>query len=387
MRSISTGDLADKSYFDAPVYLDDGFILTSPDVQVSGDLLERLKKWGYGSVQTAGSPVDAPSNQATGGGDSAATNLELSIQERQKIDDARSFYDEFYDFSAAFYEAFAEHGALSIGNLTEMLKKAIEVVKSNKSVVLRFNEFDRPADNYVIPYSVKTTLLCLAIGEFNKTPPHKLIEIGVSAFLHDIGMIKIPHDIYLTNRILTDQEKKTMMAHTIIGYKILRAQSVADDVALGALEHHERMDGSGYPRRLSGAKISDYPRIIAVADAYVASTSKRQYKTPKDGHQALKDIFARKQHDPNVVKSLIYILSIFPLGTYVLLSGGARGIVVRTNPESPKLPLVQILQQPNEDSAAGGPVIQTADESGLTVERSLTAQEVRELKATLGNGD
>ena len=121
MRSISTADLASSSYYDAPVFLDEGFILASPDIQVSEALVNRLQKWGYEQVYCDGTSVDAPSYEASAGGASLATALEQSIQERQQVDDARAFYREFFELSTAFFQTFATKGSLGMATLTEML--------------------------------------------------------------------------------------------------------------------------------------------------------------------------------------------------------------------------------------------------------------------------
>jgi HD-GYP domain-containing protein (c-di-GMP phosphodiesterase class II) len=134
-------------------------------------------------------------------------------------------------------------------------------------------------------------------------------------------------------------------AHPMLSYRILKGFSVSDAIALTAYEHHERLDGTGYPRALAGEKIALYSRILAVADSYDSMTAKRPFRANRDGHAALLELLKGRGvfYDELVVRALIYCLSLYPLGTTVLLSNGALGRVIRTDPRSPKTPIVQIL--------------------------------------------
>ena len=141
-----------------------------------------------------------------------------------------------------------------------------------------------------------------------------------------------------------------MAAHTLLGYRILKGFSAPENVALAALEHHERIDGSGYPRGLSAPKITDYALIIAVACSYDAMVSRRPFQPGTlDGHATIMDLAQknRKQYDEKVLKALVYTLSVYPVGTAVLLSNNSKGIVVKTDPAKPRCPSVQVLLDPD----------------------------------------
>jgi len=225
------------------------------------------------------------------------------------------------------------------------LKELIELLKSSRDTILRLPEYMYISDNYLHQHSLNCAILSLAIGDSQRLPPHRLIELGISALLHDIGMLKIPVGLYMAARPLSPKEWQMIKAHPMLSYRILKGFSVSDTIAHTAYEHHERMNGTGYPRALAGEKITLYSRILAVADSYESMTTKRPFKTKREGHAALVELLKGRGvfYDEAAIRALIYCLSVYPLGTTVLLSNGAMGRVIRTNPRSPKTPIVQIL--------------------------------------------
>jgi HD-GYP domain-containing protein (c-di-GMP phosphodiesterase class II) len=141
-----------------------------------------------------------------------------------------------------------------------------------------------------------------------------------------------------SDKPLSPQERKLILAQAAIGFRILQENKYPLPVCLAVLEHQERMDGSGYPRHITGEKISLYGRIIAVAASYTAAVSKRPFKSGLDGHSGIMDLLKDigKRYDDRILRSLVFTLSIFPPGTFIALSNGAQGVVVKTNPENPK---------------------------------------------------
>jgi HD-GYP domain-containing protein (c-di-GMP phosphodiesterase class II) len=383
VKGITTAALAPGAFFDAPVYLDQGFILVSPDVSISAELLARLATWGYDVVYTDGEPVAAPSYLSQASGGSKVSSLEEDIRERQRAEQSHSFLQEFTKIATEIYAGFLEKNTLDAARLTDAVKRAVGTVKSNRSTILRFGEGEG-VEPYLVGFSVNTCLLAVAIGDFLKLAPHKILELGIAAFLHDIGMTKVSPAIMTSGKPLTAEEKKTMMYHTIVGYRLLRAFNLSEEVALAALEHHERIDGSGYPRRVPPDKLSASGRIVAVACSYVAATSRRKYKAPRDGHGTIREMLGRKQYDAAAAKALLYTLGLYPLGSYVVLSNQAQGIVVDVSPTTPQMPSVQMLLDPEGNPVTKVVIVSTAGDGGVAVSRPLTRQESERLRAKLG---
>ena len=174
-----------------------------------------------------------------------------------------------------------------------------------------------------------------------------------------------------------------MSTHTVLGYRILKGFSAPENVALAALEHHERIDGSGYPRALSAPKITDYALIIGIVCSYDAMLSRRPYRPGTlDGHATIRDLAQknRKQYDEKILKALVYTLSVYPVGTAVVLSNNSRGVVVKTDPTKPRCPVVRVMFDPDGKKLVDPLQVQVSDADGLTITGVLTADEAQQVK-------
>ncbi|MBL8967216.1 MAG: HD-GYP domain-containing protein, partial [Spirochaetaceae bacterium] len=234
-------------------------------------------------------------------------------------------------------------------------------------------------------HAVRSSVLSIILGSALKLPPFRLIELGAAAVLHEIGMIKLPPQLYMAGRQLSTQERKAITAHPVLGYNILKEKQVPLAVCLSALEHHERLNGTGYPRGLTGDKISLYSRIIMVACSYDAVTSNRPYKEAKEGYVGMVDILKNdgKQYDENVIRALVYSLSIYPIGSHVLLTNGKKALVVDVNPDNPRYPVVQVVGAKTPD---GKEVVVATSETGIRILRPLTKEEALALREAAAGG-
>ena len=147
---------------------------------------------------------------------------------------------------------------------------------------------------------------------------------------------------------------------------VLKEEQFPLAICLSALEHHERMNGTGYPRALTGDKISLYARIIAVSCSYDAVTASRPYKEAREGYEGMVDILKNegKQYDDLVIKSLVYSLSVYPVGSFVLLTNAKLGQVIDVNPDNPRYPVVLVLGSKTPD---GKETIVQTSETGVRI--------------------
>lgn len=138
-------------------------------------------------------------------------------------------------------------------------------------------------------------------------PETEIYELKVSGLLHDIGKIAIDESILKKSEPLTEQEWNEIKRHSDIGYRILNASPEMTEIAQYILSHHERYDGTGYPRRLKQEEIPLISRIITVADAYDAMTNERAYKKTLDKDAAVEELINNKwtQFDPYIVDIFI----------------------------------------------------------------------------------
>jgi len=381
MKDFLVKDIQPFTFFTKPVFLDKLFILTAPEMPFTEELLHTLVKWSFKAVHSEGEQNEeysANEKEKVGGGTSLISSVGLSKQtDTDKLEKALEFYSSFLFFVENLFIKAAVSDELDLKLITEKIKDIIEYIKEDRRFLMRIlkNIEPLPGKSYLATHSVRSTILSIIIGSYLKLPPYRMIELGVAALVHETGMLKLPSQIYLNDRPLTAVEQKAIITHPLLGYSMLKSFDFPLPVCLAALEHHERENGTGYPRKLSGEKIGLYSKIIAVACSYEALSSKRPHKEPKDGYTGMLELLKNegKQYDDTVVKALVLSLSIYPIGLYVLLSNGKKGQVVDINPENPRFPIVQIFGEFTPDGKIK--TLQTTQDV-LTIVRPLNRTEI-----------
>ncbi|MDR2478822.1 MAG: HD-GYP domain-containing protein, partial [Treponema sp.] len=353
MKPYATGTIPPESYFTKTVYLDEGFIVTAPEMPFSGDMAQALADWGFKEVYSDGEPCREYVLEEGVHGSEAEMFAHSTITDIEKIQEAERFYASFLGYVETLFTQITVKDHLDFNEVAERVKTACDFVREDRRFLMRAQKKTEPApdENYLASHAVRSTIIAIIIGTYLKLPNHRLIELGVAALLHEIGMLQLPHRIYLSNRPLTAQEKNAIYTHPVLGYNLLKSFNFPLVISIAALEHHERENGSGYPRQLGSNKISLYAKIIAVACSYEALGSNRPHKEAKDGYTGMLELLKNegKQYDDTVVRALVYSLSIYPIGLYVLLSSGKKGQVVDVNPENPRYPSVQIFGEITPD--------------------------------------
>jgi len=379
MKKYGIKGIFPERFFSEPVYLDKHFILTAPEMPFTSGMLRALQEWEFTEVYSAGDPMENYVAKGAEPGESGDLSASSTLSDGDKILRAEEFYADFIKYVDTLFVHAAIKNELSFKTVAEKIKTACDIIKEDRRYLLRVqkNNLSSPNDNYLSSHAVKSTIISLIIGLYLKLPAHRLIELGVAALLHEIGMIKLPPQIYLSKRKLQPQEQKAIFTHPVLSYNLLKSFDFPLTVTLAALEHHERENGSGYPRKLPGDRISLYAKIIAVACSYEALSAQRPHKEAKDGYTGMLELLKNegKQYDETVVRALVFSLSIYPIGLYVLLSSGKKGQVVDVNPENPRFPIVQIFGELNPDGK--NKVVETS-QGGLYIVRPLTKEEINQ---------
>lgn len=237
---------------------------------------------------------------------------------------------------------------IQAGSVRLIVGELMDQVEMGKDLLLSLSHLIS-YDNYIFSHSVNVCVLAVVIGEGMNLSPLELRELGMSALLHDIGMQKVPQEIWQQKRSLTAVELQEVRKHTIYGYEMLkRAAGIPTDVIDGVYHHHERFDGTGYPQGLRSDEISRFAKIIAVADVYDACISPRPHRSKMTPRQALSSLMANNgQYDPEVLHAFLSVMAIYPIGCIVQLSTGELGKVVGINPNQPFRPELRMLTDRN----------------------------------------
>ncbi len=385
MNEIPVKDLQPDTYFSKPVFLDSEYILLSTETPVTRTLVNHLIEWGYRTIFTEGAPLQViPLTEEAEEGEAAPENgkpvIAVNAGDNERIESIRKFYEQFTSFVESVYTRYVTKNELILPEISSRIKALCEVIADNRRFILRVQNLIQPNSNYLVSHSTRSTILSIVLGSALKLPNHRLIELGTAALLHEIGMVRLPPQLYMASRQLSPQERKSITTHPILGYNALKDKQVPLAISLVALEHHERMNGTGYPRGITGDKISIYSRIIAVACSYDAVTASRPFREAKDGYSGMVDLLKNegKQYDDTVIRALVYSLSIYPIGSFVLLTNGKPAQVVDVNPENPRFPVVQIVGMRTPD---GKDLIAHTAETGVRILRPMTQEEIQNLPA------
>lgn len=385
MKTISAGTIPDQKYFTAPAFLDARYILLSPETPFSESLRQRLEKWGFEEILTEGEISDnAASLPGVGAGSSETApllSIEEGAQETRIMREVQQFYSSLLDFTEKLFTDFATRNELPQRLVSEKTKELVETVRARRKYILRLSTLQNLDKNYIIEQSVKTAILSVAIGATLRQPPHKLIELGTAALLHECGMIRLPPQLYMSETGLTERERKALTAHTLLGFKHLKQFSYPLTVCIAVLECREHVDGTGYPRAITGERISPYAKIISVAGSYAAMISERPYRPAGEPHESILALLSDrgKKYDESALRALLVNLSLFPLGTFVELTNGYRGLVVDSVEDNPRTPVVRIIVSASGERYADQPTVRTSDPQYRVV-HALSSVEAQRLR-------
>ncbi|MCE3251151.1 MAG: metal-dependent phosphohydrolase [Cellvibrio sp.] len=212
----------------------------------------------------------------------------------------------------------------------------------------------RNEDEYTAEHCLNVCILAIAFGRHLGMGEPELEQLGLCGLLHDVGKMRVPASILNKREELTDKEFNILKAHTVHGRNLLMSSSGVPNATVDvAYSHHERVDGTGYPRKLKAAGISDLARIICIVDAYDAMTGDRCYSRAISSTDALKRIFQdRGTHfDERLALEFIKCVGLYPPGSIVELTNGLVGIVLESNHRYrhlPKIITVKDLNRPLE---------------------------------------
>lgn len=206
-------------------------------------------------------------------------------------------------------------------------------------------------DDYTFHHSINTTVISLILGVGLRYSEQQLIDLGTGALMHDIGKAQVPLEILNKKGSLSKEEFEEIKRHTKYGFEALRKASDLGIVSAHiSFQHHEKWDGSGYPRGLKKKDILEFARIVSIADVYDALSSPRIYRGAYKLYEAYEYILAKSgmEFDPDIVEKFSKNIAVYPIGSGVLLSNKQRGNIVKQNPNFPMRPWVRIFYDHNQ---------------------------------------
>jgi HD-GYP domain-containing protein (c-di-GMP phosphodiesterase class II) len=277
---------------------------------------------------------------------SEGTGEHISSQLAEMVADTQSVavYVEALDKTRAMFEQMNDKETPSLDEFSAIFCDVAGQAMQQKGL-FRCLYVLEGADSYTYRHSLNVGILCSLIASLLKWDDARVAFMGRAGFLHDLGKMRVPKEILLKPGKLSDEEFKIMRMHTVYGYEMIKQmEGGTEELALCALLHHERLDGSGYPEQRKGNDIPIECQILAVADMFDAICSDRVYKgrtSPFEAAQFLWKEACEGSLNIEIVAQFVRYIALLYVGAKARLSTGEEVEVILINQDEPMRPLVR----------------------------------------------
>ncbi|MBR8661686.1 MULTISPECIES: HD-GYP domain-containing protein [Bacillales] len=333
MRLTSIHKIRPGDTLARPIYAENGTVLVGAGVELTQRMLDRLKQMNIATLYIQDKRTDD-------------IVLETPVSEqtrREAMSVIQTAFRSVHEFPHKWQQVFSDK---QLGRqLRQVLSRVSDELRACRSAMNLLADVCA-SDHYIFSHSFNVTLYATALAIKSGFSEREVLEIGIGAMMHDIGKMAIPDEILKKPNRLTPEEYEVMKKHAEYGFELLRRQ---EDIPLlsahCAYQHHERLNGTGYPRRLKGGEIHPYAQLVAVCDVFDALTTHRIYRPSLLPHEAMEKLFAGTEtlFAKPFVECMRDTISLYPLGLSVTLNTGESGVVVDSNKGMPSRPIVRIL--------------------------------------------
>ncbi len=334
MRLISTDKCVPGMRLGKSIYNNEGLILLGVKVELTQSLIFRLIKTGIDYVYIEDARTD----------DIIIPDLITDQTRIRAIAEIRSNFRKTMDLSNTKKTGL---GNYQLGKtFSNVMSSIIDDLSQNQDAMIMVMNMNA-VDHYLYNHSLNVCIYATIMGISQGYSKDELMALGLGALLHDIGKTQIPMEILLKSGKLTDAEFAEMKKHTELGYKILKNEpNISLLTAHCAFQHHERINGSGYPRGIMGKEIHEYAKWIGLVDSYDAMTTHRVYRTAMLPHQALEVLYTGCDtlYDMAKIEKFRDNVAVYPPGVMVTLHTGEKGVVVNVQTNFPQRPVIRVLE-------------------------------------------
>lgn len=257
----------------------------------------------------------------------------------------RRLYQEARELQGKFIRHLKAGEPIDITPLAAVAEEMVDTMFTHGDAMLCLARI-RAKDAYLMEHSMNVAILLANFGRYLGLDRSVLKELTLGGLLHDVGKIMTPDEVLNKPGKLTDEEFGVMRQHVVHSYDILsNTAGITPTMLEVAANHHERLDGTGYPQRLKGDQLSLYTRMSGIVDVYDAVTADRVYKQGMQPTQAFRILLKGADHhfDRGLVTKFIKCMGVYPVGTLVQLSNQRLAVVMQRNEQQPLKPLVKVI--------------------------------------------
>lgn len=324
MRVAALSDELEGEVVAQPVCTASGQVLVAAGVTLTRSLIARLRARGFTHVVIKDGLLDD-------------VVVDDAICQETRVMATRAVYEVL--------QGVAQRGQFEAEKLVDVVRRVVWELQESPNVVFSLAAL-RCHDDYTCVHSVNVCVLAGILGIASGLPEDELVDLALGAILHDVGKVRVPSSILGKPGPLAEEEWAQIKAHPLEGYRLMvRYVRSSYLVAHAALDHHERMDGSGYPRGLTGREITLIGRMVAIADVFDAMTSDRVYRQGIPPHLCLAHLKEERGrlYDAFLVDRFCERVAPYPVGSLVRLSTGELAAVVGYGTGSPPSPRLRVL--------------------------------------------
>ncbi|MDF2547909.1 MAG: hypothetical protein K0R93_2807 [Anaerosolibacter sp.] len=341
MRLIPIDAVREGAFLAQPLYNAQGQILLAKGTRLNSKFCEKIKESGFYTVYI----LDEYSNEEI------EDILKPEIR-RKTISSITSVLNNISDAQST-EKSLSQKKKMEtnindgLSQIEGLAKSIVDDVFTQKNVMINLVDI-KNNDNYTYHHSVNVGILALVLGIGMNINKIDLYDLVMGALLHDVGKMFVPKEILNKQGKLSAEEFNIMKEHTTRGFNFLKDYTdLNGKVRLIALQHQERIDGTGYPYNLKNEQIFPLSKITSIADVYDALTSDRPYRSALHPNEAVEYIMGSggRYFDMDMVKSFVKKVIPYPIGTIVRLSNGAVGIVEEINQEYILRPILKIMKE------------------------------------------
>ena len=311
------------------VYGPKGINLIPEGTTIDEELLDKLQQWDVETVFISEETEDE--------------FIEKQEQETRQV--YRKVYDKSLNCIKDILKNAGKNEPIKIEEIQQPVKEVIDKVNENRDVLVQLTRLNK-MDNHLLTHSVNVCVYTLVLGRSLNLSSGQLLELGTTALLHDIGMTKIDEKLWNNKNPLDKSSWENIKNHPLLGSaRLEKFSNYPASIIDGIKQHHEKLDGSGYPQGLKGSEISYYAAVVGLANVYESLTAYRKYREPVIPYEAIKIILSKgDRHFPGeILRALVANVAIYPIGSFVLLNTGEVAKVIGITPEHPFRPRLKVL--------------------------------------------
>ncbi|TVY09712.1 HD-GYP domain-containing protein [Paenibacillus cremeus] len=355
ISSARSGDVLGK-----PIWSANGTILLGVGVKLSDRYIELLKSYGIDYLYLE--------DQFTS--DIIPENI---IRDETRKKAVETVYKTMVDLTKAPQMKSKASNPMMGQTFDKIFSEIMIDIASRKDMLISLSNLHLK-EGYLFHHSVNVAILAGILGVakgYNRT---RLMELGVGALLFDVGMTVFPDELWQKSTDFTNEQKERIKNHTEEGYNLLRKQfDISLVSAHCALQHHERFDGTGYPRGLKGKEIHEFAQIVAIADVFDALTSPRSYRHAYSQSEAIEFLYANGNQwfDIELIRIFCSHIALYPIASTVLLNTGQVGVVASINPLASNRPVIRIIQEPDGSAVRSAYEVDLSQQINLTIQKTL----------------